>query len=164
MGFSNRSSLHSFNCFVQYLDNMYNDGATKETCAANPFAPECILVQNLMDGPLYKFTMCAGFELDTANTSCVEAPGASFATYTHFATSGLKNGIEARNACVANVHPIATFLKDDCASCYTSLIQDIYVMNAQNPEVGVVEIHTLVNARVPYPWHSTGSLNVRASC
>ena len=137
------STFNCFDCFVQYLTNVRLDDATSATCSADPLAPECVLVQNLMNGPLYKFAMCAGFELDTTDTSCVDtSAGAPFETYTHFATCGLMDSVHARDACVANVHPIDAVLTGEeigaCSSCYSRLMQDFYVLNVENPQIGVV--------------------------
>ena len=140
------SNLNCYPCFLNYMNDVAADEAMVTDCLVDPSKSICPLVGNLLNGPLYKFAICAGFEMNTDATKCTTVEknhmGTAFLSYTQLVTCGLFTTASERLACLANVHPLNDgFMEDStsgCLSCYWALVEDVQVMNAANPNLGLV--------------------------
>ena len=127
------STVNCFPCYADYLAELYADEASQEECGSDPFDERCLMVQSLKGGPLYLFAMCAGFEMNTDDTTCSSQEktdmGAPFETYAHITTCALYPTALERSSCLANVHPMYEgFLEGStsgCLSCYWALMEDV---------------------------------------
>ena len=138
------ANLDCYLCFLNYMEDVSVDGAMLADCLVDPSKPICSLVGNSMNGPLYKFAMCSGFEMNTDVTKCTTVEknllGAPFSSYTQLVTCGLFATASERLACLANVHTLYDMQDSTsgCLSCYWAFIEDVQAMNAVNANLGLV--------------------------
>ena len=124
----------SFSCFTDLMAEMHADLAVREVCLTDPFSDLCVTVMNLLGGPLYNFSICAGFALETVSTVCsIHDP--PIYDYGPIVACGLFATVSKRHACISTILPVND---QSCLSCYWNLLNNIYLINRANPLLAVI--------------------------